>query len=393
MKQSIKIKLISLLLCISLIVLYMPIKSYARTALNNLDKDVTNQQSFAEYMDLNLTGESIVNWIESNANSGLKYNEAQFKGWNYSNWWKCYNISDSGYQLAGKQSSAGYNCTGFAWSVYYYTHWKNEGYYKNGYNSKSNAMKKFIGELYGPFTGEKEKDYDLSNTGWFAIWANKNASKINHYHWTNLKNDTEVQNALTIAENKDQIHAGDLIIYWNDTQSHDIHTAIYAGKGYQYEFKYGTSCIKHKAGACSYNTSVYVFPLKKVIKTGWQQNTNNVWYYIYEDGSLAKSEYIKGYWLNANGLWTYKYKASWKHNKIGWWYGDSTGWYAKNTIFKIDNKLYGFNKQGYMMIGLNKIEKNYYYFESDGHALIDTEKVIDDKTYTFNSEGICTNIE
>ena len=45
------------------------------------------------------------------------------------------------------------------------------------------------------------------------------------------------------------------------------------------------------------------------------------------------------------------------------------------------------------MTGLNKIGKNYYYFESDGYALIDTTKVIDDKTYIFNSEGIYTNIE
>ncbi|MBR3539133.1 MAG: hypothetical protein IKN79_08675 [Eubacterium sp.] len=56
----------------------------------------------------------------------------------------------------------------------------------------------------------------------------------------------------------------------------------------------------------------------------------------------------KGYWLNKNGAWTYKPQASWKKDAIGWWYGDTTGWYAVSCRLIIDGEVYSFAASGYL---------------------------------------------
>ena len=38
---------------------------------------------------------------------------------------------------------------------------------------------------------------------------------------------------------------------------------------------------------------------------------------------------------------------SWRKSDSGWWYGDDSGWYAKNVTLMIDEKPYTFNAQGY----------------------------------------------
>ena len=73
----------------------------------------------------------------------------------------------------------------------------------------------------------------------------------------------------------------------------------------------------------------------------------------------------QGYWLGKDGAWTYKHKASWKHNKQGWWYGDDTGWYAKNQWLRIDNEWYYFNAKGYAVTGWQKLGGYWYYFRKD----------------------------
>ena len=80
--------------------------------------------------------------------------------------------------------------------------------------------------------------------------------------------------------------------------------------------------------------------------TGWRQ-ISGVWYYFKPNGAMAANEYCGGYWLDASGAWTYKYKASWKQDSKGWWYGDDSGWYAKNRTLKIDGKNYNFDASGY----------------------------------------------
>ena len=81
--------------------------------------------------------------------------------------------------------------------------------------------------------------------------------------------------------------------------------------------------------------------------TGWKTIEGKT-YYFKENGAMAAKEWCKGWWLNADGTWTYKYKASWKKNSKGWWYGDTSGWYAKNCTIKIDGKNYTFDANGYM---------------------------------------------
>ena len=64
---------------------------------------------------------------------------------------------------------------------------------------------------------------------------------------------------------------------------------------------------------------------------------------------MAENEWRRGYWLDKNGAWRYKYRAAWKKDKKGWWYGDTSGWYAKGTTQKIDGVKYSFDKEGYLV--------------------------------------------
>ncbi len=110
----------------------------------------------------------------------------------------------------------------------------------------------------------------------------------------------------------------------------------------------------------------YYFNASGEMLTGWQK-LGNAWYYFHdggdmavgwktiggktyyfkENGQMASKEWCKGYWLNADGTWTYKYKASWKKDSKGWYYQDTSGWYAKNETIKIDGKKYTFDASGY----------------------------------------------
>ncbi|MBR6897960.1 MAG: hypothetical protein IKN24_07295 [Lachnospiraceae bacterium] len=42
----------------------------------------------------------------------------------------------------------------------------------------------------------------------------------------------------------------------------------------------------------------------------------------------------------ADGTLTYVPRGSWRENSKGEWYGDTSGWYAKNETIKIDGKTY-----------------------------------------------------
>ena len=63
---------------------------------------------------------------------------------------------------------------------------------------------------------------------------------------------------------------------------------------------------------------------------------------------MASAEWVKGYWFNENGTWTYEYRASWTKDANGWWYGDESGWYAKNSTQIIDGVAYEFDAKGYI---------------------------------------------
>jgi glucan-binding YG repeat protein len=102
--------------------------------------------------------------------------------------------------------------------------------------------------------------------------------------------------------------------------------------------------------------------------TGWKQISKK-WYYFKSSGEMAANEWCKGYWLNKDGTWTFKTKAAWKKDSVGWWFGYS-GWYAKSQWQKIDDK--------------------WYYFDAKGHIVTGT-RTIGGKTYRFNASGVCLN--
>ena len=111
----------------------------------------------------------------------------------------------------------------------------------------------------------------------------------------------------------------------------------------------------------------YMDPDGTVVEKGWRQ-VDGKWYYLQgyecckgwkaigdktyyfkENGEMAANEYCNGYWLNPNGTFTYYPVASWHHNSNGDWYGDPTGWYARNVTLKIDGKYYTFDSRGYVV--------------------------------------------
>ena len=94
------------------------------------------------------------------------------------------------------------------------------------------------------------------------------------------------------------------------------------------------------------NGKWYFFDANGNMVTGWKQ-LGEYWYYFKSSGEMAANEYCKGYWLDADGKWTYQYVAKWTKNSTGWWYGDTAGWYAKNCSLTIDGKVYNFNASGY----------------------------------------------
>ncbi len=83
------------------------------------------------------------------------------------------------------------------------------------------------------------------------------------------------------------------------------------------------------------------------LKSKWAV-INGKKYYFDANGIMASNEWVKGLWLGKNGTQTYKYKGSWRKNAKGWWYGDTSGWYAKSGTYKIDGKLYTFDSKGYL---------------------------------------------
>ena len=89
-------------------------------------------------------------------------------------------------------------------------------------------------------------------------------------------------------------------------------------------------------------------------ESGWYpkniwQKIDGKWYYFKADGYAAAGEYVQGWWLDAKTCQcTYPYKAMWHKNNKGWWYGDASGWYARNGSFIIDGISYTFNRWGYL---------------------------------------------
>ena len=62
-----------------------------------------------------------------------------------------------------------------------------------------------------------------------------------------------------------------------------------------------------------------------------------------------------------------------------------TGW------TKVNDKWYYYNNDGTMKIGWVQDGQKYYYFSPEDGAMVTEQQTINGKTYTFDSDGICTN--
>ena len=84
------------------------------------------------------------------------------------------------------------------------------------------------------------------------------------------------------------------------------------------------------------------------VRSTWNK-IDGVWYYFKASGYLAQNEFVNGWWLGKNYVWSYPYRAKWHRNSRGWWYGDESGWYAKNASYVIDGVKYTFDAKGYLV--------------------------------------------
>ncbi|MBO5609978.1 MAG: hypothetical protein J5929_06405 [Eubacterium sp.] len=80
----------------------------------------------------------------------------------------------------------------------------------------------------------------------------------------------------------------------------------------------------------------------------WQR-VDGIWYFFKPDGYMASNEYYGGYWFNSDGSWGEPYYLTWKQNTIGWWVEDISGWWPSSSWLKIDGCWYYFNSSGYMV--------------------------------------------
>ena len=164
------------------------------------------------------------------------------------------------------------------------------------------------------------------------------------------------------------------------------------------------------------NGKRYYFSSDGAMLTGWQKLSGK-WYYFKpgDDGSMVTGWQTLGgkkYYFNSDGSMA----TGWQKLSGKWYYfatGDSghmlTGWQ------KLNNKWYYFNTDGSMATGWQRINSKWYYFlpgdngqmvtgwkqidgdwyyfmpGNDGSMVANTTMTIDGKSYTFASNGVCTN--
>lgn len=94
----------------------------------------------------------------------------------------------------------------------------------------------------------------------------------------------------------------------------------------------------------------YYFNKRGQMETGWKTVDDKYAYFRLSNGTQVFGEWIEGYWLDKKtGLLTYEYKAEFKQDEKGTWFGDESGWYARNETLVIDGKSYTFDKKGYVV--------------------------------------------
>ena len=116
--------------------------------------------------------------------------------------------------------------------------------------------------------------------------------------------------------------------------------------------------------------------------TGWKQVENdkyyfnasgimatdqwiNTYYYVDENGKMAKSKWIGTFYVDSNGVWQ---PDCWAYNGR-WWYRYGDGSYPRNKFDVINNNVYYFDSNGYIVTGWQVINGNWYYFNGSGAML------------------------
>ena len=84
---------------------------------------------------------------------------------------------------------------------------------------------------------------------------------------------------------------------------------------------------------------------KIYLKNTWKK-IDGKWYYFATGTYMAESQFVKGWWINKNGVQSDPVRYSWHKDAKGWWYG-AKGWYAKGRSYVIDGKTYTFDAKGY----------------------------------------------
>jgi glucan-binding YG repeat protein len=144
----------------------------------------------------------------------------------------------------------------------------------------------------------------------------------------------------------------------NSWQKIDGKWYYFNGSGYMETKAYRSGCYLNAAGAWDGVTH----PGWKKLSAGWTYQLKNgskltaawtmidgKWYYFNGKGVMVCNEWRDGYWLGANGVWSYKPKGSWVKSGSHWLFRDTSGWYAKSGTYVIDGVSYRFDAKGYCL--------------------------------------------
>ena len=120
--------------------------------------------------------------------------------------------------------------------------------------------------------------------------------------------------------------------------------------GVEYSFDRSGYMIdpSRKLGWVKDNGELFYYPEENKMAIGWKKIDGD-WYYFGKEGWMRKNGWWQGWYIREDGICTATVKAVWKKNRIGWWFGDTTGWYAKGEVLRISDRLYEFDDMGYLI--------------------------------------------
>ena len=110
----------------------------------------------------------------------------------------------------------------------------------------------------------------------------------------------------------------------------------------------------------------------------WKKKDND-WYYLNEDGYIARSAMIDEYYVDENGkrvynTWIQAENDDWDDDisEDSWYYFGNDGKYAVSKWQTIDNKTYYFNEEGHMQTGKLELDGYTYYLGGEGDGVMKT---------------------